>query len=669
MVALATTHPQTAAIRTEIVAVLSRIYLPRCQLSGWEWCERHIILDPEESRDNHGPYSTAETLYVRRVFEFITRPDEREMIIMKSAQLGFTLAYMLIVCYVAATAPTHVLYAMHSGKKAKEISTRLQRLLTRNRSLAETLLGEPEETLHNLLLKLRGMMVVLTGSGSAGEFDAASFGLVILDELDRHVAGARSTGQANTIDLARDRIKEVATGKLLAGGTPEEGTSETVTNWQTGTREQLEIQCPACATWQAFDFERLEFRHCKDERGEWDYARVHREAAMRCARVDCTHRFANSDKRSLLQPERIRWVATNHGQDEHKPFPGRVSLHINDLYSLRDQTTWGHIACQWIDAQKSPSKLRRFWNRVLGCPPPDRTVHLTSAAIKALAGGYDHGCMPLPPAMSPSGAPAIILYADQQATCLKWVKAGFSPTGECWIIDYGMCLTRDDLLDIAARPVCVGLHYPDPVEMEAARVAALEASRPLVEILRERHPGTWHSGILVGGIDEGNGAGGETVDTRRWCLSTGMLFFPTKGSDARSVHDLVVARTNKFFVDEQPVTVYHFCDADMKTELYISRIAEAEKIRSGESEVPALHLPAQPTQDFCEELSQERRDHVVIKGKRIPMWIEPTGANDWGDAVKGCLVMWHTVKAVFAAPSPPEMDTTGRILRPALPMA
>lgn len=671
-----TRHPQATVIRAIVADILAQIYMPRSNLNGWEWCERHIIIDPEESRDNHGPYSTLETIYVRRVFEFITRPDERELIIMKSAQLGFTLAYMLIVAYVAATAPTHVLYAMHSAKKAKEISTRIQRLLTRNRALASTLLGEPEETLQNLLLKLKGMFVVLTGSGSAGEFDAASFGLVILDELSRHKAGARQS--ANTIDLARDRIKEVATGKLLAGGTPEEATDETVKNFLTGTREELQIQCPSCSTWQPLDFDRLRFGFAKDARGEWDYTRIHRDAYLECAghsaAAACPHRFRNADKRHLLRPECIRWTATNIGQDENKPYPGRASIHINDMYSLRDQTTWGHIASQWVDAQKSPSKLRRFHNRVLGHPRLDRSVSLTLDAIRSLAGGYDHGCMPVAPAITPSGAAAIILYADQQGSCIKWTKAGFSAQGECWIIDYGIIslesgseARRDQLLEIAARPVLVGLAHPGAAFMAAAEADCITERRLLLDVLRERHPGQWHAGIVVGGIDEGNGNGGETYDTRKWCLKTGMLFFPTKGSDARSVHDLVVARTDRFFVDEKPVTVYHFCDDDLKTELYISRIAGADKIRRGESEVPALHLPADPAPDFCEELSQESRDEVFWKGKRVIRWLEPKGANDFGDAVKGCLVMWHTIRAVFeqAAPTLPAativMSDDGRL--------
>lgn len=679
-----TAHPQAAQIRLAIADVLRRIYLPRSQLNGWEWCEKNIIIAPEESRDNHGEYSSLETIYVRRVFEFVTNPDERELIIRKSAQLGFTLAYMLIICYLAATAPTHVLYAMHSAKKAKEISTRLRRLLVRNSKLAECLLGEPEKTLHTLLLNLKGMFIVLTGSGSAGEFDAASFGFVALDELDRHKAGAK--GSANTIDLARDRIKEVAAGKLLAGGTPEEFSGETNQNYLTGTREELHVECPHCHTSQPLRFEQLRFNHCKNAKGEWDYQRLYSETYYECINTACPggtppeagaapRRIYNRHKRQMLRPECVRWVGSNTGADEHKPFPGRTSLWINDLYSLREKNTWGHIAAQFIDAQKSPSRLRKFFNRVLGLPKQERALHLDPRQIASLAGGYDHGCVPVLPARDTSAANgrfAVILFADQQATCVKWVKMAFASTGEGWVIDYDVALERSDLLTIAATPVFVGLNYPTPDAMQAARAEAIETREPLITVLTRRHPGQWIDQIFVGGIDEG-GVEGVTTATRAWCLSTvdetgAPLFFPTKGVDSKALADLVVARTDRFYVDGVPITVYHFADDDMKGELYVGRIAGADKIRKGESTVPALHLPASPTQEFCEELSQERRDEVIWKGKKVTRWIDPKGTNDYGDGVKGCLVMWHTVKHIFGAAESATVGADGRIT-PAKPAA
>ncbi|MDR1296576.1 MAG: phage terminase large subunit family protein [Deltaproteobacteria bacterium] len=122
----------------ELASVLSQIYAPGCELNCWQWAEKNIFLTPEESRDNHGKYDSTLTIYVRRLMEFVTSPHEREFIIRKTAQLGFTLAYIIIIAYLAATRPTHVLYAMDSILEARRICTnRLQPLLKNCVALAE----------------------------------------------------------------------------------------------------------------------------------------------------------------------------------------------------------------------------------------------------------------------------------------------------------------------------------------------------------------------------------------------------------------------------------------------------------------------------------------------------------------------------------------------------
>lgn len=646
-------------LRARIVAALSRIYLPKCQLNAWQFCEKHISIDPEESRDNHGLYSTADMLYIRRVFEFVTNPGEKELIVMKSAQLGFTLAYMLIICFLAATAPTHVLYAMHSAKKAKEISTRLQRLFKKNKALSDCLTGEPEETLQNLLLKLQGMVVVLTGSGSTGEFDASSFGFVNLDELDRHKPGTNES--ANTIDLARTRIKEVASGKLIAGGTPEDYDGETNQNFLTGTREEIYVPCPFCGTYQPLRFEQLRFAHCKNARGDYDYDRILKETYHDCITPGCstpTTRILNKHKRPMLQCG--RWTPTNTGADEHKPFPERVSIWVNDLYSTREKNTWGHIARDFIGAQKSPSKLRKFNNHTLGRPRPDKALRITTHQVARLAGGYEHGCMPVSPATNSTGLAAIVLFADVQATCKKWTKAGFTRDGQMYVIDYGQCLTYDDLNEIADRPVFVGMTYPSPADLDAAKTTALASGEALITVLRRNHPGEWHTDIAMGGIDEGNG--GDTTAVRTWCLANAIgadaygnpipRFYPTKGVAVTSVKDVVDEVAEKFKIGEQFITVYHYSDSDMKHELYTSRIGDFDNIRAGKSHTPRLHLPANPDPGYLDELSQEQREETTYRGKRMVRWVDPKGINDYGDATKCCLVLWEVIKKYFDNDTP-----------------
>jgi hypothetical protein len=653
--ALARVNPE---VHATLAAALSKIYAPAHGLSCWAWAHKHIILRPEESRDHHGPYDGTLTIYIRRLMDFVNAPadQEKELIIRKSAQLGFTLAYLIVICYLAATSPTHVLFAMDSGKEAKNISQRLQRLLTTNPALSGVFTDEGEDDLQNLLLRLLGMDVYLSGSGSAGAFANKSVGLAILDELDKHLAAPG--GHANTIDLARDRLKKVQQGKLIAGGTPQSWTGETNQNFQTGTREELHAPCPHCDHFQPFRWEQIKFEHCKDLAGEWDTARMLAETYLECEA--CHNPIKDSDKARILP--RARWVAHNTGQDDDKPFPGRVSIWINDLYSQDPQTSWGRLAVKWIDAQRSPSKLKNFFNETLGLPRKESKTEIAKSDIYKLGGGYEHGCVPKPPATNPAtGLAAVLVTSDVQATHRKWVKTAFRHDGEMFVVDYGQCLSYTELVAIAAEPVWIGFTKPPREELDTLRADAIARGVDYFALLREKYPGrAWHT-ASVGLIDEGH----ETFVVRDFCHSTGdantepptpPLFFPCKGVSHVSPRELVEEISDKFRTAKEGVeapfiTVYHFNDDAMKSDLYLGRIAQFDAIAKGKSLIPRLWLPAHAEPEFVDELCQEKRGLVMLRGKPTWVWIPPTKPNDWGDALKMALALWHVIKVHYPAPA------------------
>jgi phage terminase large subunit GpA-like protein len=641
----------------EIAAALARVYAPACRLSCWEWAHANIRLTPEESRDHHGPYDGSLTIYIKRVMDFVTAPADREkeLIIRKSAQLGFTLAYLIVICYVAATRPTHVLFGMDSAKEARNISERLQRLLTTNPALAGTFTEEGEDDLQNLLLRLRGMLVHLAGSGSPGAYANKSVGLVILDELDKHMPMPGK--HANTIDLGRDRIKKVQQGKIIAGGTPASWDGECNQNFLTGTREELHAPCPHCDHFQPFRWEQMRFEHCKDLTGQWDYARLLSETYLEC---EVCHRPIRNDDKPRILPRAV-WVAHNDGKDDWKPVPGRCSIWISDLYSQDPQTTWGHLAVKWIDAQKSPSKLISFFNETLGRPRQEAKTEVTKSDLHKLNGGYRHGCIPKRPAINPeSGAAAIVMGCDNQGSGeKKWVKVGLTYDGEAFVVDYGRCMSFQELLVEADEPVWVGMEPPPDAEVQAARDAAITEGRDFLAVLRERFPDREFHTVSVGFIDEGH----DTFVVRDFCHSTGdpsavppvpPRFFPCKGISRVHAVSLVEEIPNKFRTtktDEGPfITVYHFSDDDLKRDLYIGRIAGFDAIKSGKSAVPRLWFPAYAEDEFLTELTQEKRAQIRYKGRLVWMWQDPKGPNDWGDAVKMSLALWHVIKAQFPAP-------------------
>ena len=651
-------------LRAQLVAILSRIYAPGADESLMDWATRVLEIPREESPDRAGPFRIDDLPLIGRLFDFINTPAEREFIIRKSAQKGFTLACLVVISYYAAHSPRNVIYGMPAGKDAAEICRRLVRLFRHNH--LDVFTADPDDVTKRVL-RLLGMDVNFVGIATS-DYRGRPAGLGILDEAD---AIKREPSQPHPLDQLRSRVKDFEGSKLIMGGTPLAFENVTQQNWLTGTREELRVPCPHCGHFQRLDFFRLRFEHCKNLAGDWDYDRVIAETYLECEHVGCSQpgrRITDEHKPRMLRAH--RWVRTNLGKDEQKPYPGRISIWDDgDMSSTRPQHSWGRLAVQWIDAQGDPSKLRKFFNEVLGLPRREKATETKRDDLIALCGDYRYGAMAVPPARSSADRPAIFMGVDNQDILKKWVKVGFTPRGDRYLIDHGECLAREQLLIEADRPIFIGREPPAPDVFERGRELAQAAGRPWLELMAELHPGEWHT-VEAGFYDEGF----ETNEVREFCLSTAdpitgvPRFFPVKGSAASHMGgstDIVVEKTNRFFVNGVPITVYHINDSDLKHELYSACIGDFDRIRRGRSKHPRLWFPAYLEDDFAKELLTERRGQIMRRGRLEWMWIPPkTGEkNDFADALKYTFALWHVVKREFGwVDTTPVMDASGRIV-------
>ena len=661
------TYPE---VRDALVAVLCKIYAPGSNESLLDWACRVIEIPREESADRAGPFRIDDLPLIVRLFQFINNPDEREFIIRKSAQKGFTLACLIIIAYYAVHSPRNALYGMPAGKDAAEICRRLVRLLRHNQATRGVFSDDPDDVTRRVL-RLLGQDVNFVGIG-VSDYRGRPAGLGIVDELDAII---RPPNQPHVLDQMRSRVKDTEDSKLIAGGTPLAWEGQTQQNWLTGTREELRVPCPHCGTFQRLDFFRLRFDHCKDTTGEWDYQRVLDDTYLECEQVGCSQpdrRIRDEHKPRMLRAH--RFVVTNLGKDEHKPFPGRVSVWDDgDMSSTRPQHKWGALAVQFLDAQGDPSKLRKFFNEVLGLPRRESKTETKRDDLLALCGAYRYGSMPVAPARNSLGRPAIFMGVDNQDVLKKWVKVGFTARGDRYLIDHGECVSRDQLLVEADTPVFVGFEPPGDEVYEQAKEIAAATGRTLLDVISELYPGEWHV-VETGFYDEGY----ETKEVREWCLSTAdpvsgeLRFFPCKGSDTShmggNLADIVMEKTGRFFVNGIPITVYHLNDSDLKHELYTSCIGDFERIRRGRSKHPRLWFPAYLEDDFSKELVTERRGQVMKRGRLTWTWIPPkTGENnDYADALKYTFALWHVVKRLYGwIDTTPVMGPDGKIVRPA----
>lgn len=598
----------------------------------------NIVLSSKESGDFAGGYDPELNPLPTILFEVFRSGKYRKAVFKKSSQSGVTLAVLILICWFVSFVTRNFLYVIDSLDEMRRVSQeRLQPMLKTCRAAASQIPAS-EDDLKTLTLSLRGCVGYLGGAQSLGFLSNKSVGLAVFDEVDAYPPPPKD--QEKATELGAERGKKQANFFQVLLSKPIDWDGPINQEYLVGTRSKAFVPCPHCGTFQELEWERMKFGHCRDESGEWDFEALVRETFYLCISEDCQKSEAGGRILEHHKPEMIRrreWRRTNFGKDEWKPQPDVFSCEITDLYSTFPTATWGILAKEWVESENNPSKRDKFNRGRLARAKQKKKIQARESDVWNMVGEYRRGEIPVEPDV-------VVMFADVQGVVRKWVKAGFLLRSDsCFVIDYGECLSFDDLLREADVPVRVKEWRPDTPEDE--RVDPV---------------------VYKGLIDEGY----EQKTVRTWAVST---ILPTRlpngapdfrfytswgqgGMHARHLKDLVVPRlddppnaTHNGF----PIYAYRFSDDNFKDELYNRRIGghrdqlamEAEGEEPTET-VPPLFFPADIEPGFASELCQERFEFNP-KTKRWE-WIRPNNPNDYGDGVKGCLVQWYILKPALA---------------------
>ncbi len=601
--------------------VLARAYQPRPEESTLEWAGKNVWVPPDVSPQYPGYYTVAPSPCVGILFDFYDSPDWDEFIGPKSSQFGYSQAAHVCVMHYAKYEAKNIGFTLDSADEARRVSRgRLQPLIRHCAALANRV-SENADDMSNLTLMLKGLTIFLMGSHSPSALANKTIGFAIADEVDNYPPTPK--GESNAIDLLRDRLKKIIGSKLIAFSKPKDSDTIIWPEYLTGSRHKCFLPCPHCGEYQELVWEQVKFDHCKNVLGEWDYQRVISETYYQC--IHCAGQIEERQKHDMVRAH--EWRPTNDGSDEHKPKPRKMSAHISDLYSLSPKDTLGHLAVEWLDAQKSTSKLMAFRRGRLGLPWEEHKVEVAISDIRQMIGGYHRGQCPESPDI-------VLMAADVQKDVKKWIKTGWRLLDEtCWVIDYGECLSFDELLIVADTPVEV-LRWPDNAPADS-RVNPV---------------------VYKGLIDEGDG--NQQPAIRDWVIETFLglnaageadyRFYPCwgrAGIQTISFRDMFTAP--KLQHKGWPLVIYYHNEWAFKAELYTNRIGRFREIvdamKKGEPPppIPRIWFPAHIDDEFVSELCQEAR--VWDDKKKRWIWRDPPKPNDYGDALKMNLVLWYVM--------------------------
>jgi phage terminase large subunit GpA-like protein len=592
----------------------------------WQWAAKHVWLDEKQSATPMF-YDPDLTPWAKEWHVIPLQPDVREIIIMKSSRSGASEAWLNVLRWMPDHWPGNALFAINSRDKAKEVSKK--RILPTLQRAAGAQISENPDDIATLMISLKNMDIVVSGSGSAGPFMEAWYRLVLMDELENHQQDQETT----TYDRAKSRQATVPDGKIVAMSKPELAGGIIDANYIRGTQEKWLVPCPRCEQRIELLTSFLQFSHCKDLALGWDLARVLKETYYQCQL--CGGRIEENEKRAMVAEG--QWIPTDPTQRRRPPSgnlvaaePGVRSFHISDLYSPFDAVSWGFLAKEYLSAyviEPNESRQKYFKTNHEGWPWEPKEQSLSEDAVLALRGGIVeerggrkviigtpfelayvnheiHAPLPFRPRL-------LTFTADKQADCYKYGVVAWMGDGQAFVIDVGRLPDDDAVLEMRNRP-----YYIEGFD----------------------EPATIFSGLVD--------AGDKQMDVYRLCLAAqdlGWELHPSRGSGWNSNFEGKTIHYQLDYCDQRQLYVRKFLDHRIKSDFYLGKVAKRSD--------PRLWLPRNIPPEFCSELRAERLIVQIVNGRPLQRWIHDKakhGPNDFGDVMKQQYVINQEIREELA---------------------
>ena len=273
----------------------------------------------------------------------------RRIVVMKSAQVGFTEGGNNWIGYVIHHAPGPMLAVQPTVELAKRFSRqRIDPLIAESPALRERVRPARSRDAGNTVLskEFPAGLLVITGANSAVGLRSMPARYLFLDEVDAYPPSADEEGDPVALAEARTRTFSWRS-KVLLGSTPTiHGTVADRARIR-GIRSAALLRAVPALRGDAV----AQVRAAALGQGR---------ARDRALRVHELRRpIEEHHKTAMLQAG--EWRATAEGAD-----PGTIGFHISALYSPVGWFSWADIARMWEAAQATDEAKRSFKNGVLG---------------------------------------------------------------------------------------------------------------------------------------------------------------------------------------------------------------------------------------------------------------------------------------------------------------
>jgi phage terminase large subunit GpA-like protein len=410
-----------------------KIVKPPPKLTISEWADQYRFLSSEAAAEP-GRWTTARAEYQRGIMDAISDPRFETVVVMKSAQVGWTEIVNNVVGFHIHQDPSPILVIQPTIEMGEAWSKdRLAPMLRDSPALAR-LVGDQRGRDSGQTLRHKtfaGGHLTVAGANSPASLASRPIRVLLFDEVDRYPASAGSEG--DPITLGKKRTATFWNRKILIGSTPTiTSTSRIAAAYEHSDKRRYWVPCPHCGEEQT-----LEWEHVRWTGGDPHSARYH------C--TGCGTGWTDAE----------RWAAVRRGEwRAGAEFNGAAGFHISELYS-----PWRRLeetVSDFLAAKDRPEMLKTWKNTALGLTWQERGEAPDWERLIERREAFKMGVVP-------AGAVVLTAGVDNQNDRLELAVWAWGPGYESWLVDtkaiYGRPDDPDTWDDLAHE-----LNRPWPIE-------------------------------------------------------------------------------------------------------------------------------------------------------------------------------------------------------------
>lgn len=387
-----------------------------------DWAETHGHLSAESSADvgrwKSLPYQVG-------ILNAISDESIEGVVIKKSARVGYTKILTHAIGYFVEYKPSSILVVQPTIEDAEGFSKEELAPYIRDVECLRELVSDAKakDGTNSILHKLfPGGVISIIGANSPRGFRRISRRIILLDEVSGYPKSAGPEG--SPVKLAIRRSEYFWDRKIVAGSTPTlKDECEITRMYEETDQRRFFVPCPHCHHPQYLKFKNLKW---PDE----DPMAAYFECEA------CKEKIEHKHKRWMMETAQ-EWSQTKPGQGYGwvstavSKNPKWIGVEVWAAYSYSPNSTWGHIACEFLEAKRGGREaIQTFVNTVLG-EAYDESFWMQSNVrdLQLRSEGYALGT-----------APAGVLFCTAGVDCqdnrLAVQIIGHGHDDEMWVLNY-----------------------------------------------------------------------------------------------------------------------------------------------------------------------------------------------------------------------------------------